>query len=406
MMNRIHEALDFLSAETFFSEQENTAELCNPRCRTEKFTRWLRTAIVPLALAIGLVSGPAQAQAEPAAGGGGAGIASAVIAGVAVVSSWLNGQNDNCAAASYAAQWGSDCNLKGDPKTDNGYYSAEVESKVDEHCGLAIGKGESHEGQLGFWASGSFDGDATAKAYTAYNGQSHNAYAWARGSVDGKSDGDEEGTPGVTPRQGSIEPPGSPGTVLARFDPHAALPESSAKPILGAGLGFGSASIVMPPDWAKINLIHSVLSDINAAPGELYAILLLDELDLSAGKGSASTTSSWTSRYTINGQQVGQVSAGIDGNGTVTVEGIADNDYSSQYDPDADAYTLSIPGTVVVGAVYIGNVSGPATDSGASSTTVQVKVEGDAEAEDAKESSEGGDVEITDGSTAMSGMQH
>ena len=74
MMNRIHKVLEFFSAELFLSDQKNTAALRNPRFRAQNFARWLRTAIVPLALAIGLVSGPAQAQAKPPAGGGGAGL--------------------------------------------------------------------------------------------------------------------------------------------------------------------------------------------------------------------------------------------------------------------------------------------------------------------------------------------
>lgn len=356
---------------------------------------------------VALLAGTAQAQAEPKPAGGAAGTASAVIAGVSLVSSWINGQDDNAAAAAYAAQWGSDCKLKQKSQKRKGYYSALAKAKINEHCGLAMGLGFGQEGMLGAWAHAKSSGEAWALSKYAKEGQSHNAYAWAEGSVDGDSDADGTGTPGIGP-----QPMGSTGSslhsheIFARFDPQMTLEGPALTPLIGAGLGMGASAIFPDPDVAKQRLVRKVLRDIRAAPGEVYAILLLDELDMVAQKGAPSTVSSWTGHYRINGREVASVSASLDGEGELSTQGLEEDQYSSEYDPDSDSYTLSVSNTVVVGAVYLGRVPTRGNAPSPSGLTIQVEVEGKAEAEDANSNSVGTHSEITEDSTLIEVNEH
>jgi hypothetical protein len=313
-----------------------------------------------------------------------------VIAGVSLVSSWINAQTDDASAAGYAAEWGSDCDLDEDSTTDTGWFTASAEGRVDGHCGWAVGLGSAGEGPLGYWAQGWVRGSAYVVAKFAKKGQTHNVYAWGKGAVDGKSKGKGKGSPGVGPRQGAIQPPLMPHTVVARYDPSVSLTGGMPNPVLGAGLGFGANTILNPPDWGKIIQINKLLSDLGAAPGEVYAFLFVDELDMNAPEGAATTASSWTANYSINGQEVATVSAGVNGDGDFTVEGLSPGQYSSGYDADSGSYSLSLSGSALVGALYLGEVSVPGgADTGApSSMTVAAKVEADADSEDAKDSCE------------------
>lgn len=384
-MDCTHETLHSVLIKTNAFDS-STARFLQRTARSESRPRgWARITILPLALAIGLVCGPAQAQAD----GGASGTASAVIAGVSLVSSWINAQTNDASAAGYAAEWGSDCDLDEDSTTDTGWFTASAEGRVDGHCGWALGLGSAGEGPLGYWSQGWVSGSAYTVAKFAKNGQSHNVYAWGKGAVDGKSKGKGKGSPGIGPRQGAIQPPLMPHTVVARYDPSVSLTGGVPNPALGAGLGFGANTILNPPDWGKIILINKLLRDLNAAPGEVYALLFVDELDMNAPKGAATTASSWAANYSINGQQVATVSAGVNGDGEFTVEGLSPGQYSSEYDADSDSYSLSLSGSALVGALYLGEVSVPGqADTGApSSMTVAAKVEADADSEDAKDSS-------------------
>ena len=368
---------DFFSS-TFASFSDRT------RSRSRSCGRF-RGTVLPLALAIGLFCGPAQAEAD----GGASGTASAVIAGVSLVSSWINAQTNDASAAGYAAEWGSDCDLDEDSTTDTGWFTASAEGRVDGHCGWAVGRGSAGEGPLGYWAQGWVRGNAWAVAKFAKNGQTHNVYAWGKGAVDGKSKGKGKGSPGIGPRQGAIQPPLMPHTLVARYDPSVSLTGGMPNPVLGAGLGFGANTILNPPDWGKIIQINKLLSDLGAAPGEVYAFLFVDELDMNAPEGAGTTASSWTANYSINGQEVATVSAGVNGDGDFTVDGLSPGQYSSGYDADSGSYTLSLSGSALVGALYLGEVYVPGEpDTGAPSTmTVSAKVDAEADSEDAKNSS-------------------
>ena len=174
----------------------------------------------------------------------------------------------------------------------------------------------------------------------------------------------------------------------------------------GAGLGMGASALFPNPDVTKLRLVRKALRDIGAAPGEVYAILLLDELDMATQKGEPSTASSWTGRYRINGREVASVSASLDGEGELNIEGLEEDQYSSEYDPDSDSYTLSVPNPVIVGAVFLGRVPTGDDSASPSGLTTQIEVEGEAEAEDANSSSIGTHSEITEDSTLIELNEH
>ena len=395
-------SFSFVALSTFFYPN------FSPKKRSRStLGRFLKSAGSLIFFATALLAGTAQAQAEPKPAAGGAGTASAVIAGVSLVSSWINGQDDNAAAAAYAAQWGSDCELKQNSQRRKGFYSAMAKAEVDEHCGWAAGLGFGQEGLLGYWAHAETSGKAWAVAAYAKQGQSHNAYAWAEGSVDGNSDANGEGTPGIGPQSmGSTGSSLHSHEVFARFDPSATLESPALTPLIGAGLGMGASALFPNPDVAKRRLVRKVLRDIGAAPGEVYAILLLDELDMVAPKGEPSTASSWTGQYRINGREVASVSASLDGEGELSTEGLEEDQYSSEYDPDSDSYTLSVSSPVVVGTVYLGRVPTRGDAPSPSGLKVQVEVDGKAEAEDANSSSIGTHSEITEDSTLIEVNEH
>lgn len=185
----------------------------------------MKRSPLPFALLSGAVllfSHPSHAQGQGTGVGDAAAVAGVVVEVIGGLSSWINDQTDDCAAAGLGAAWGKDCNLKQDECTETGYASAYCKAEGDNACGHGFGQALAQESLLGSWASCTTKPFAIAWTKPLHSScDKHNAKGWGKASVDGTSRASTDATPDSKPQLGPLPQPAWPrGTVLvvARLD--------------------------------------------------------------------------------------------------------------------------------------------------------------------------------------------
>ncbi len=288
--------------------------------------------IAGLTLLVMILSFTAPPLQQPAYADGGAtataiAAATVVIEALGLITTWINGQNDNCAAAALAAAWGKDCKLKKKECTDTGFYSAECEKTASNTCGKGYGKGSSEESIGGMWAGYDTTVKATADAkplHSTTEGDSHGAQGWAKASVDGTGEVDEEQDPSPSARS-----------------------------------------------WANKS---------QTDPIPVYAVLNIHSIDLATPTQTTDGNSSYQGSFTVDGNEVWAATAALDPSGTVTTTGdLSAADFQIAQDPVTGVWNAGISNQrieVQVGVITPG--SGATLSSVSTSVSYDAEVEADA----------------------------
>lgn len=301
---------------------------------------WSARPLVAALLALTLTRpAPALAQGGPAeAVSAGAAVAGVVVSVIGGLSSWVNDQDDDCAAAALAAAWGKDCDLKQKEHNVTGYYSAEAKAEATNACAESKASAKATEGVLGAWASCTIEPKVEGKTFPLHPecGDNHQYKSWAKASVDGESKAETASSPAPAPTLPGLEGP--------------------------------SASSPWPA-------------------GTVLAIATIDTLTLNSGK-AAPDQSVFKANLRINGKAVWSVSAQLDKAGKVTTTGplsprqfrVMQDITTGKFTARLIGYRQEIPVDTLAFAVA-GPGLHPLASGGATETTVSVSMDAEVSAD-------------------------
>lgn len=326
--------------------------------RTPNFQKLSLSLIGLLGLSLTLGLGSAQAQGSGGSSGAddaktGAAVAGVVVEVIGGLSSWINNQSDDCAAAGLGAAWGSDCNLEQEECTETGWANAYCSALGENACGRGRGSGRAYESVVGSWGGCTVSPYAFALAKGLHGCKDkHNAKGWGKASVDGSARASTRSTPGA----------GKPG-------------QQNAGPI--------------DPMWPD---------------GTVLAAITVDTVEVEIPKLNVSDNS-WNFFVKIDGVEIFSANATINGRGAASITGdIPASDFNVSYDPSRKTYTMALYGFET--RIPIAQLSMPApgmSDYGATddNTSVDIAVSAESELEVTADADQdavctGGDVVVVD----------